>query len=190
MIELPETYVLAEQINKTLTGKTIVKVAANTHPHAFAWYTGDPKEYHKKLKNKKITNANPGTGYTCGGNTEIVCDDMLLVISTPIKYYAPGGKLPKSHQLLIEFDDRSYMSCTVQMWDAMFCYPAEENGIPENLTVHKCPDPLTSGFDKAYFDALWNGVRPTLSVKAFLATAFCRTFCGTPAYIQKENWKL
>jgi formamidopyrimidine-DNA glycosylase len=170
MIELPETYVLAEQINKTLTGKTIVKVTANTHPHTFAWYTGDPKEYHKKLKNKKITNANPGTGYTCGGNTEIVCDDMLLVISTPIKYHAPGEKLPKSHQLLIEFDDGSSMSCTVQMWGAMLCYPAGENGIPAQYAVRKCPDPLTDGFDKEYFDTLWKGVKPTLSVKAFLAT--------------------
>jgi len=170
MIELPETYVLAEQINKTLTGKTIVHVTANAHPHAFAWYTGDPKEYNKKLKDKKITNANPGTGYTYGGNNEIVCEDMLLVISTPIKYHAPGEKLPKSHQLLLEFDDHSSMSCTVQMWGAMFCFPAGENGIPAQYTVHRCPDPLTDGFDKEYFDALWKGVKPTLSVKAFLAT--------------------
>jgi len=170
MIELPETYVLAEQINKTLTGKTIVRAAANTHPHAFALYNGNPKEYHKKLKNKKITSANPGTGYTCGGNTEIVCEDMLLVISTPIKYHAPTDKLPKSHQLLIEFDDHSSMSCTVQMWGAMFCYPAGENGIPEQYIIHKCPDPLTDSFDKAYFDALRKSVKPTLSVKAFLAT--------------------
>jgi len=52
----------------------------------------------------------------------------------------------------------------------MFCYPAGENGIPEKYIVHKCPDPLTDGFDKAYFDALWKSVKPALSVKAFLAT--------------------
>ena len=32
MIELPETYVLAEQINQTLVGKTIMNVTANAHP--------------------------------------------------------------------------------------------------------------------------------------------------------------
>ena len=69
MIELPETYVLAEQINQTLVGKTIISAVANAHPHAFAWYTGDPTEYNAKLAGKKVTGSNPGTGYTCGGNT-------------------------------------------------------------------------------------------------------------------------
>ena len=170
MIELPETYVLAEQINKTLAGKTIKSATANAHPHAFAWYTGDPALYNTKLAGKKLTGSNPGTGYTCGGNTEVVCEDMLLVLSTPVKYHAPGEKLPKSHQLLLEFDDGSHMSCTVQMWGAMFCFPANENGIPENYSVKKCPTPYEDAFDKGYFDSLWRELKPTLSVKAFLAT--------------------
>jgi formamidopyrimidine-DNA glycosylase len=170
MIELPETYVLAEQINKTLVNKAIIKAVANEHPHGFAWYSGDPKEYQKKLKGKKVSTANPGTGYTCGGNTEIICEDMLLVISTPIKYHEPGAKLPKSHQLLLEFDDKSHMTCTVQMWGAMFCFPAKENGLPEKFIVKKSPDPLTDAFDKDYFDSLWNNTKPSLSAKAFLAT--------------------
>ncbi|MCL2059062.1 MAG: endonuclease VIII [Oscillospiraceae bacterium] len=170
MIELPETYVLSEQINNTLVGKTILNVTANAHPHAFAWYAGDPAGYHDKLSGKKVTSSNPGTGYTCGGNTEIICEDMLLVISTPIKYHAPGDKLPAKHQLLIEFDDFSHMSCTVQMWGAMFCYGTDGDGLPEGYTVKKCPDPLTDAFDEAYFDGLWGGVKPNLSAKAFLAT--------------------
>jgi formamidopyrimidine-DNA glycosylase len=151
MIELPESYVLAEQINQTLTGKTMMNVTANAHPHAFAWYSGDPNTYHEKLAGKKVTSSNPGTGYTCGGNTEIICGDMLIVISTPIKYHAVGDKLPAKHQLLIEFEDFSHMSCTVQMWGAMFCYPLNENGIPDGYTVKKCPDPLTDAFDEAGF---------------------------------------
>jgi formamidopyrimidine-DNA glycosylase len=170
MIELPETYVLAEQINKTLVNKTIVKVIANEHSHSFAWYSGDPGDYHKILNGKKVSSANPGTGYTCGGNTEILCEDMLLVISTPIKYHAPGAKLPKSHQLLLEFDDESCMSCTVQMWGAMFCYAVKENNIPKQYAINKSPDPLTDAFDKNYFDSLWKNAKPNLSAKAFLAT--------------------
>ncbi|HCA30059.1 MAG TPA: endonuclease VIII [Ruminococcaceae bacterium] len=170
MIELPETYVLAEQINKTLVGKTIRSAVANSHPHAFAWYTSDPATYDIKLAGKKITGSNPGTGYTCGGNTEILCEDMLLVLSTPVKYHAPDAKLPKSHQLLLEFDDDSHMSCTVQMWGAMFCFPANENGLPEGYSVKKCPTPYEDAFDSAYFDNLWQELKPNLSVKAFLAT--------------------
>jgi len=123
MVELPEAYVLAEQINKNLVGKTILNVTANAHPHAFAWFTGAPEAYQEKLSGRRIASSNPGTGYTCGGNTEILCadasgktPDMLLVISTPIKYHAAGEKLPKSHQLLLEFDDFSHLSFTVQMW--------------------------------------------------------------------------
>jgi len=176
MIELPETYVLSEQINRAIVGKAILNAAANTHPHAFAWYSGDPGTYHDKLAGKIVINSTPGTGYTCGGNTEILCGDAggggeaLLVISTPIKYHAPGDKLPAKHQLLIEFEDFSHMSCTVQMWGAMFCYTPGEDGLPEGYAVKKCPDPLTGAFDEAYFDKLWQGVKQNLSAKAFLAT--------------------
>jgi formamidopyrimidine-DNA glycosylase len=172
MIELPETYVLAEQINQTLVGKTIMNVTANAHPHSFAWYTGDPNTYHAKLTGKKVTSSNPGTGYTCGGNTEILCEDILLVMSTPIKYHALGDKLPAKHQLLIEFEDFSHMSCTVQMWGAMFCYPVDMDGLPydKGYVCKKTPPPYDEAFNEVYFDNLLAGVKPTLSVKAFLAT--------------------
>lgn len=170
MIELPEAYVLSEQINQTLVGKTVMNVTANAHPHAFAWYTGNPNTYHEKLYGKKIISSNPGTGYTCGGNVEILCDDMLMVISTPIKYHTSSEKLPAKHQLLIQFEDGSYMSCTVQMWGAMFCFPVGEDGLPDNYVCNRCPDPLTEAFNKDYFDTLWNNTKQSLSAKAFLAT--------------------
>ncbi len=170
MIELPETYVLAEQINSTLVGKTVMNATANAFPHKFAAYSGDPTQYQNKLAGKTITAAYPGTGYTCGGNTEIVCGDMLLVISTPIKYHAPREKLPAKHQLWLEFEDFSSMTCTVQMWGAMFCYKADEKGLPEGYTVNKSPTPLSNEFSEQYFENLLSGVKKSLSAKAFLAT--------------------
>jgi len=170
MIELPETYVLAEQIENTLVGKTIKNVVVNAHPHAFAWHSGDSAAYNAMLQGQSISGSNPGTGYTCGGNTEIICGDFVMVISTPIKYHAPGEKLPKSHQLLIEFEDDSHMSCTVQMWGAMLCAPAGEIKNVGNFTNTELPDPLTDDFNEAYFDSLWSASKPSLSAKAFLAT--------------------
>jgi len=170
MIELPETYVLAEQIEKTLKGNKIASAVANAHPHAFAWYTGDPGMYDGKLRGKTVTASTPGTGYTCGGNTEILCEDMLLVISTPIKYHISGSKLPAKHQLLIEFEDASRMSCTVQMWGAMFLMSVENGEVPAEYEKNKKPDPLTDGFDEGYFNSLWVTANPGLSAKAFLAT--------------------
>lgn len=175
MIELPETYVLAEQINRTLIGKTIQNATANASPHKFAWYSGDPAAYQQKLAGKTVISASPGTGYTCGGNTEIVCGDMLLVISTPIRYHAPGEKLPAKHQLWLEFEDfsgdgTSSMTCTVQMWGAMFCYPLGENFQPNEYRMNKSPTPLSDEFDRVYFQKLFSDTPKNLSAKAFLAT--------------------
>ncbi|MDR1704308.1 MAG: endonuclease VIII [Clostridiales bacterium] len=170
MIELPEAYVLSEQINKTLTGKTITAATANAFPHGFAFYSGDPAAYGPMLTGKTITSSNPGTGYTCGGNVEIICGDMLLVISTPIKYHEPGAKGPAKHQLLLEFDDGSRMSCTVQMWGSMLCYPPDSDTPPPVYTINKCPSPLSEAFDRDYFMWLFDGLKPSLSAKAFLAT--------------------
>lgn len=170
MIEIPECYVLAEQINQTLAGKVIEEAEANTHPHAFAWYSGDPADYAHKLKGKRVTEANPGTGYTCGGNTEMICEDRLLVMSTPIKYHPPGAKLPAKHQLLLRFEDGSHMSCTVQMWGAMFCYQIGADDLPEGYKINKSPTPYDEAFDMPYFMRLRDGIKKNISVKAFLAT--------------------
>lgn len=170
MIELPETYVLADQINNKLVGKTIMNVTAGSSPHKFAWYSGDNTKYQEMLYGKKITAASPGTRYTCGGNTEILCEDMILVITTPIRYYEEGEELPQKHQLWVEFEDFFSMTCTVQMWGAMFCYKADENGIPEGYKVRKCPTPLDNEFNEAYFEELLSEVKKNISAKAFLAT--------------------
>jgi len=57
MIELPEAYVLAQQINEILTGKKIMNVTAAHTPHKFAWYYGDPQKYHELLSGKTIDKA-------------------------------------------------------------------------------------------------------------------------------------
>ena len=168
MIELPEANVLSRQIDETLKGKTIKRAVAGAFPHAFAWYTGDPATYGAMLDGKKVTGAGDasGSGKSCGGNVRVRCENMELVISTPIKYHAPGEKLPKKHQLLLEFADGSHMSCTVQMWGAMFCVPHD----PSKESLAPLPCPLADGFDRAYFDGLLSASKADLSAKAFLAT--------------------
>jgi formamidopyrimidine-DNA glycosylase len=170
MVEIPECHVLSGQIAETVVGKTIQNVTANASPHKFAWFTGDPAAYQSLLAGRKITGTNPGTGYTCGGNTEIECGEMLLVISTPIKYHAEGEKLPAKHQLLIEFDDFSHLSCTVQMWGAMMCIPKSDVGALGEYKINSNFTPMDDGFTAQYFDELFNATDKTLSVKAFLAT--------------------
>ena len=167
MIELPETYTLSEQINKTLVGKTIKSAAANTHPHGFAWYSGDPELYNEKLAGKKITGS---AAY--GGRPEIWAEEMRISFCDGVRtrYIEPGENRPDKHQLLLEFDDGSAISCSVQMYGGIFAF---ENGSGDdyyyNVAKEK-PSPYPDAFDEAYFDALWSGAKQTLSVKVFLAT--------------------
>lgn len=166
MIELPEATVIARQIGETLGGKRIVFAAANTSPHKFAWYSGDPATYNERLAGKVIGNAEG-----VGGCIEFNAGDMTLSISAPIRYHAQGEKRPKKHQLLIEFDDGTAISSSAQMWGGFFCFPlGSKGGFPDYDLAKEKPSPLTDAFDQAYFDSLFDAETPKLSAKAFLAT--------------------
>ena len=167
MIELPETYVLAEQINKTLVGKTIKSATANAHPHGFAWYTGDPALYNLKLAGRKISGS---AAY--GGRPEIWAEDMRISFCDGVRtrYLESGEKRPDKHQLLLEFDDASAITCSVQMYGGIFAFEeGSKDDFYYNVAKEK-PSPYTDAFDEKYFVSLRQGVKQTLSVKAFLAT--------------------
>ena len=53
MIEIPESNVIARQINETLKGKVLKIAKANSSPHKFAWYFGNPEDYNALLAGKK-----------------------------------------------------------------------------------------------------------------------------------------
>jgi formamidopyrimidine-DNA glycosylase len=166
MIELPEATVLASQIGKTLAGKRISRATANQSPHKFAWYTGDPAGYNALLAGLTI-----GQAAGVGGNVEIEAGDRRLIISVPMHYHAAGEKLPKKHQLLLEFEDYTALSATVQMWGAMLCIPAGETSGNTDYQLAKArPSPLSADFDRACFDGLFDEHTGGLSAKAFLAT--------------------
>lgn len=109
MIELPESYVLMDQINKEIRGKKIVKAEANHSPHGFALYSGNPAEYNEKLAGKTIICAD-----IYSGNIRIKADDMILIITTPIRYHKKNAKLPDKHQLYLELWSR--ISCIRQKY--------------------------------------------------------------------------
>jgi len=167
MIELPEAKVLANQFIQAFKGKTIVSAAANTSPHGFAWYTGDPALYNDKLAGRKITGS---AAY--GGQPEMQTKDLLISFNDGIRfrYLAAGEKRPERHQLLLEFDDGCAVCCTVQMYGGMRIFPkrfAEDRYY--NVAKEK-PSPYTEAFDRTYFEGLFDGIKKSLSVKALLAT--------------------
>lgn len=166
MFELPEAVVLAGQINRTLTGKRIVKATANHSPHKFAWFTGDPAEYNQKLAGKTI-----GSASSFGGCVEIEVEDVRLELTTPLTFHPAGGLRPQKHQLLLEFEDATDVTATVQMWGGLFCLKAgEKTGFLDADLARQKPSPLSAGFDRAWFDGLFDEKTPKLTAKAFLAT--------------------
>jgi formamidopyrimidine-DNA glycosylase len=166
MLELPEALVLAKQVNETLSGRRIKHVTANQSPHKFAWYSGDPAQYDNFLRGKAI-----GTAAAYSGEVEIQVEDRVMLIGTPMRYHAADEKRPVKHQLLLEFEDASAVSASIQMWGCLLCVKQGEEMQYEGYHYGKTrPIPISEQFDRAYFDSLFDEGTGKLSTKAFLAT--------------------
>lgn len=168
MLELPEAHVIAAQLRETVVGKRIERVVAALSPHKFAWFHGDPQLYHGLLAGRTI-----GAAISCGGMVEIGADGAAVVCGDGVglRYHGPGEDRPAKHQLLIEFADGSAVSASVQMYGGLWCFEEGSFENPYYLAAKEKPSPLSSGFDRAYFDGLLSPpeVRK-LSAKAALAT--------------------
>jgi formamidopyrimidine-DNA glycosylase len=194
MIELPEAVVLAGQINETLAGKQIRQAIANQSPHKFAWYTGDPADYHGRLAGKTI-----GAATASAGEVEIQVNGMRLILSAALRYYGAAEKRPPKHQLLLEFEDGTALAATIQMWGCLFCVgEGEEVDFADYRLGRERPSPLSDAFDRSYFDHLvqkssascrpkpsW----PPSSASLAWATAFCRTSSGRPGSTRGAKWR-
>lgn len=167
MLEIPESYSLAKQLNQTIKGKIISYVKANHSPHSFAWYFGDPEGYNDLLSGKII-----GNSYSYGSIVEIEAEDCRIAFmdgASP-QYYSEKEKAPKKHQLYIEFDDNSALVCTVRMYGGLWAFHEGEYQNPYYLVAKEKPSPLSDEFDFDYFLSLKNENTAKLSAKAFLAT--------------------
>lgn len=167
MIEIPEAVVLSKQIEDYLMGKKVVEVIANLSPHKFAWFEGSPEGYPGLLEGRTIDRA-----FSTGGFVEVALDGVKLIFSEGVrlKYLAKDEKVPKKHQLMIQFEDESRLVASVQMYGGLLCTASELNNA-YYLGAKTKPSPLDEVFDIKYFeevilaDELLNK-----SIKAVLAT--------------------
>ncbi len=166
MLEIPESKVLAGQINDTIKGKKITNVVAGYSPHRFAWLSGGPEDYPPLLVGKRVLES---TAY--GGMVEVQVEDVRLVFSdgTNLRYFQEGEKLPKKHQLLLTFEDGSSLTGSVQMYGTLWLLKEGQKESYNEIAREK-PNPLTDAFDGPYFDALLREAEGKLSAKEFLAT--------------------
>ena len=167
MLEIPESINIAKQLNQTIKGKVIKKVLANSSPHGFAFYFGDPGNYQSLLYGKTIGEAKAIAGFIEieAGNVRMLFNDGVN-----IRYYPAGVPVPIKNQLHVEFEDHSSIVCTVQMYGGLWVYHEGENDNKYYLAAKGKPSPLAAEFDEEYFRVLLEGAKKKLSVKAFLAT--------------------
>ncbi len=151
MIELPEAAVIAEQISKSLTGRTIETVTAAYTPNKFAWYNGNPEDYNDQLKGKRIEEA-----VHHGGMVQIQVQDTMLLFSDGIRllFHSGNSNLPEKHQLLIRFTDNIYLSASVQMYGGIICSDRDDYDNKYYRAAVCSPDPLSENFTLDYFLAI------------------------------------
>ena len=167
MIEIPEAESLSRQFNETISSKKIAKVVAGLTPHKFAWYHGDPKDYDALLRGKTI-----GTAVACAGMLEVQAGDAVILFGVVVpRFHTRDEKRPRKHHMLIEFEDGTAISATVQLYGELYCFKEGEFHNPYYDVAKSRPSPLSDEFDEAYFDRLITSSDvQKLSVKAFLAT--------------------
>lgn len=169
MYELPEALSMSRRFNEMMTGKTITDAIANSSPHKFAWYHGNPEDYSEILVGKTITGARPA-----GGMLDVLLGDYHLVFSDGASlrlWEKDDKKIPKKHQLYLKFDDGSILTCSIQMYGGMLAF--KEGGTDNGYYLGSLEriSPFSDEFDFEFFKSLYNKDKDfKLTVKALLAT--------------------
>ena len=167
MLELPESINISKQLKDVTVGKTVTNVVTAHSPHGFAFYSGEPDYYEQMLMDKTVTDI-----YHNAGQVEMEFGNVHLVFNdgVNIRYYEASTREPDKHQLLIRFDDDSFIVVKVQMYGGMVVfYEGEYDNFYYQVAKEK-PSPLTSDFTEDYFTDMFNKSEKKLSAKAFLAT--------------------
>lgn len=168
MLELPEVITLSKQVNDTLVGKTISHLFNATKPHKFTFYNSDPLEYGKLLVGKTIESSK---GY--GMFVDFYLSDgvvMNIGDGTIARYYEAGDKVPASYQLLLTFDDESFLAFSVAMYGFISVYPDRTIDNKYYKLSRESISPLSDEYTPAQFEKLFTEAKKTLSAKALLAT--------------------
>lgn len=168
MIELPEAVSIAGQINDTIYGKRIGSVMAAHTPHKLAWYYGEPPTYSDLLVGRTVGKASP-----FGSMVEIKVEDANILFGegVGIRFHGRNEPRPAKHQLLLEFDDYSAISASIQLYGGLGAFLEGELDNSYYRVSRQKPSPLSPTFDKVYFGQIIRSDEvQKLSLKALLAT--------------------
>ena len=165
MLELPEVLTIAEQLRNTITDKTVSNVLPPNKEHKFCWYQGDPAEYGTALAAHKVTTVDGFGIYveiSFEGGYKLCFNDGVNA------RLLPKEEVPKSYQLLIDFDDGMVLAFTVAMYGGIILH----SGNYDNEYYQKSRQVISvfSPEFELHFRKWMAESKPTLSAKAFMAT--------------------
>jgi len=171
MIELPEAVVISKQINETLKEKSIKSAIRGQNPHKFAFIgIHSDDEVSKILKGKKIKKS------WSNGNVILVQMDPGYLLSLGvggerILYHEQEKTIPKKHQLLIEFDDLTYLTVTISGWGEVRLLELKNLEKHPHIQFDKI-DPLSEEFTLTTFEELIQKIpeKKKCSAKKFYIT--------------------
>jgi formamidopyrimidine-DNA glycosylase len=153
MIELPEAIAFSKQIMETLTDKVIRSAIRGQNPHRFA-FTGEysDSEFSQILKGKTIKRS------WANGNVILVAIDPGYLLSLGcggerILFHKQGTTIPKKHQLLIEFEDQTYLTVTVSGWGEVRLIESKDLEKHPHIFLERM-DPLSDEFSFNGFEDL------------------------------------
>ena len=170
MIEMPEAYTLARQMNEALTGKIFQGFAQGELRHKFLWLDRPAEESSAILAGRSVTGA---SSYGRSMYLHAGSDYMIWFgeIGGRLLYHPAAGQLPKKYHLRWDFSDGSSLSFVLQMWGFVRLLekpefgerPYKEVGIP----------PLSAEFTLERFNTLLEEYpdKTSKGVKGFLVTS-------------------
>ena len=170
MIEMPEAFTLARQINETLTGKTFLRFEQGELRHKFLWLNQPAEETSAILAGQSISGA---SSYGRSLYVKVGQEHMLWFgeIGGRLLYHPPAGPLPNRYHLRWDFTDGTTLSFVLQMWGFVRLLerpefdqrPHKETGIA----------PLSPAFTLERFDQLLEEYpdKTKKGVKGFLVTS-------------------
>ena len=170
MIEMPEAYTLARQMNEALTGKIFQGFAQGELRHKFLWLDRPAEESSAILAGRSVTGA---SSYGRSMYLHAGSDYMIWFgeIGGRLLHHPAAGQLPKKYHLRWDFSDGSSLSFVLQMWGFVRLLekpefgerPYKEVGIP----------PLSAEFTLERFNTLLEEYpdKTSKGVKGFLVTS-------------------
>ena len=174
-----ENRIYAKQIGEAAGGKTITRVIANQNPHSFVWFALDPGRaysgaddaqfYADYLVGKTIRDTDARNGGYGNYVFLYIGDRILMFNSVAPLYHEKGSPVPRRHQLLLEFEDGSFLTLCGSLGGPIFLFQADPDGNPLHYT-NSFPNLLSDAFSLEFFMEMIRATElRSLSAKAFLA---------------------